>query len=168
MVYQSSLLFLGGPRQDLPPQGVVETSPKRGRSDTTNHLPAPRRPRRAPPLKPSNAFLFRGLHPYYNRTICEEKHDMMWVSCSQAGCTNYPRKLVNRSLVGTNNYKSHYQKFHPGIALNKKELKEQEETKKINVLHFQKPESEQTHQERYRNLLLEFTIKNNLSFSLVD
>ena len=93
---------------------------------------------------------------------------MMWVSCSQAGCTNYPQKLVNRSLVGTNNYKSHYQKFHPGIALNKKELKEQEETKKINVLHFQKPESEQTHQERYRNLLLEFTIKNNLSFSLVD
>jgi hypothetical protein len=78
MVYQSSLLFLGGPRQDLPPRGVVETLPKRGRSNTTtNYLPAPRRPRRAPPLKPSNAFLFRGLHPYYNRTIYEEKHDIM-------------------------------------------------------------------------------------------
>jgi hypothetical protein len=38
----------------------------------------------------------------------------------------------------------------------------------VEVGFFEKPDDQQTHNQRYRNLLLEFIIKNNTSFSLVN
>jgi hypothetical protein len=101
----------------------------------------------------------------------EGQHDRMLIRCSQPGCTLAP-KIINRSRSGTNNYKHHYRKEHPGIPVTLKEEKEAPAAKRAHVAQargfFEKPQSEQTHDELYRSLLLEFIIKNNLSFSLVD
>jgi hypothetical protein len=154
----------------------ADTSPKRNRAgtasqSTTSTLPPNRRAKRAPKLKPTNSYMFTGLHPLYTREVVEGQHDSMLIRCSQPGCTLAP-KIINRSLSGTNNYKHHYQKEHPGIPVTLKEEKEALAAKRAHTAQargfFEKPQSEQTHDELYRSLLLEFIIKNNLSFSLVD
>jgi hypothetical protein len=53
--------------------------------------------------------------------------------------------------------------------LNQKGQDEQDKRLKAGkTLHFLKPESDQSHEEKHQTLLLEWIIKNNLSFSLVD
>ncbi len=147
MTQQTPIIFSGIPRRELHPREPPNPSPKRNRAPTATDqnastLPPNNRPRvkKAPSLKPTNAFLFTGLHPLYTRTVYKPDYCMMWVFCSQLGCTNYERKLVNRSLAGTNNYKSHYLKYHPGVPLSQKELDELNIRRKSNkVLHYEKP-----------------------------
>jgi hypothetical protein len=94
---------------------------------------------------------------------------MMTVCCSQPGYTLAP-KMVNRSLAGTNNYKPHYEKCHPGIPITEKDAKAQAAAKNAAKKHtfFEAQPSDQTYNQRHRTLLLEFITQNNLSFSLVD
>jgi hypothetical protein len=128
--------------------------------------------RKAPKLKPTQSYLFTGISPLYSREIVEDQHDMMRIRCTQPGCTEFKPRIINRSLSGTNNYKVHYQNHHPAIPLS---LKEETELKAAIRLKgapaksfFEKPASDQTYNETFRTLLLEFIIKNNLSFSIVD
>lgn len=95
---------------------------------------------------------------------------MMLIKCSQLGCTDFQPKVINRSLSGTNNYKRHYEKFHPGIPTSEKEVRAMKLVRKLahGQNFFQKDKAEQTVNQRFRTLLLEFIIKNNLSFSIVD
>jgi hypothetical protein len=78
--------------------------------------------------------------------------------------------VINRTFSGTNNYKPHYRKYHPDIALSIEEVvaRRKAQQDKMNKGFYMKPEEQQTHDERYRTLLLEFIIKNNLSFRIVD
>jgi hypothetical protein len=75
-------------------------------------------------------------------------------------------------LSGTNNYKVHYQNHYPLIPLSVKEEKELKlaiQAKGIPAKSFfEKPITNQTHNKTFRILLLEFIIKNNLSFSLIN
>jgi len=128
--------------------------------------------RKAPKIKATLSYLFTGISPLYLREVIEGQYDMMRIRCSQPNCITFQPKIINRTLSGTNNYKSHYQKHHPGIPLS---LKEEMEIKATNrqkgepaKSFFNKPTASQTHNETFRQLLLEFIIKNNLSFSLVD
>jgi len=54
---------------------------------------------------------------------------------------------TNRTVLGTNNYKPHYKKFHPGIPTTPEEaIKKRKETQeKENKAFFKKPEDEQTY-----------------------
>jgi hypothetical protein len=156
----------------LPPRTTLPS--KHTRTNSSIDLPAYKR-KKAPSIKPSNAFLFKGMHPLYSRHAIDTRHDMMEIRCTQPNCRDFEYKEVNRSLNSTNNYKAHYRKFHPGIALNERDHIAKIEAKAardiragVGVGFFEKPVNQQTHNQRYRNLLLEFVIKNNLSFSLVD
>jgi hypothetical protein len=168
MVQQTTL-----PRPPLPPR-AGQSPAKRPRAltalDQEPTLP-PRHRHRAPPLKDTNAFMFTGLHPLYSRHPINEDHSKMEIRCTQQDCTY--TKIINRSLSGTNNYQVHYRKQHPGIPTTKQEAidakeKRAQELGKSRVGFFDKPSKEQTHNERYRTLLLQWIIKNNLSFSIVD
>ena len=150
---------------------VPRPSPKRNRAPTvSNETPTlpPNRRRKAPPLKPTNSFLFAGAHPLYSREVIEDHHDSMTIRCTQSGC-KHPPKVIKRALTGTNNYKVHYQKAHPGIPLSDKESKDQTAARiQRPPGFFEKSTSGQDHAQKYRSLLLEFITKNNLSFALVD
>jgi hypothetical protein len=176
MVSQASLPFYGMPTRPLSPRQPSRapgTSPKRSRALTTTGeaaetLPPARRLKRAPALKHTTAFLFAGVHPLYRREIIEEEHCSMMIYCTQLGC-DYSKK-ISRSLQGTNNHKTHYQNKHPGIPLSEKEVEARAKllNQKAGSEFFERPKTEQSQDELYRTLLLEFIIKNNLSFSLVD
>jgi hypothetical protein len=133
-------------------------------------LPPPRRRRTAPPLKPVNSYMFTGLHPLYRREVIQDQHDHMTIYCNQTGCTNFKPRVVNRTLSGTNNYKPHYKKYHPDIPTSVEEEQRMQRVQqdKANKQFYKKPEEEQSHNERFRTLLLEFITKNNLSFRIVD
>lgn len=162
------------PHHRTPLQARTDTSLKRNRASTTSDtptLPPHRRSKnKAPKLKETSSFLFTGKNPLYTRHIIEERHDMMLIKCSQLGCTDFQPKVINRSLSGTNNYKRHYEKFHPGIPTSEKEVRAMKLVRKLahGQNFFQKDKAEQTVNQRFRTLLLEFIIKNNLSFSIVD
>jgi len=97
--------------------------PKRPRASTTTVqsmlLPSWRK-RRAPPLKPTNSFMFTGLHLLYCREVIDDRHDIMTIYCTQAGCQMVP-KVINRSLSGTNNYKTYYKQYYKSIPCTKEE-----------------------------------------------
>jgi hypothetical protein len=161
---------------------------KRARADTAGNtiyddptsidrlgLPALPRQQRAPPLKPTDSWMFKGLHPMYTRHIIQDKPAMMEIRCGQLGCTEFKPKEIKRVLSGTNNWKTHYKKCHSLIATSEadylEQLKQQERLQASgsgNAPIFSKQINEQSHFERFRILLLEFVIKNNLSFSIVD
>ena len=151
---------------------VPRPSPKRNRAPTASNNEAPTLPpirrKKAPPLKATNSFLFAGAHPLYSREVIEDRHDLMTIRCTQPGC-KHPPKVIKRALTGTNNYKVHYQKEHPGIPLSDKEVKDQSAARiQAPLRFFEKSTSDQDHDQKYRSLLLEFITKNNLSFALVD
>jgi hypothetical protein len=163
------------PTRKVPLLPRPETSPKRNRAATASDSTAATLPpnrRKAPKLKPTNSYLFAGISPLYTREVIEAHHDQMRICCAQPGCEDFTPKIINRSLSGTNNYKTHYQKYHPGIPLSAKEEKEIKAALRRKgepaKSFFEKPKADQTYDETFRTLLLEWIIKNNLSFSLVD
>ena len=95
----------------------------------------------------------------------------MLIRCSQLGYTLTP-KIINRSLFSTNNYKVYYQNFYLKVPLSLKAEKDALVAKRAKAAHargfFQKLAFKQSTDKLYRSLLLEFIIKNNLSFSLVN
>jgi hypothetical protein len=53
----------------------------------------------------------------------------MIVYYNQIGCTNFIPRVVNRTVLGTNNYKPYYKKFYPGIPTTPEEAtKKRKET----------------------------------------
>ena len=79
----------------------------------------------------------------------------------------YKPKVVKRGISRTGNYRNHYKKYHPTLpTTTKEEIKIKGHL--LKKPFFQTPASEQSHNERYRVLLLDFITINNLSFSLVD
>ena len=161
----------------LPSSASINTSPsKRNRSSTTNAkdvLPQSQRPRKsAPSLKATGSFMFTGPNPLYRREVIDEpnSHHLMKIYCTQPGCT-YEPKIISRSLSGTNNHKSHYRKFHPNIPLSEAEvnaIKDPKTNAEQKKSFFDKPPTEESTNENYRRYLVEWVIKNNLSFSIVD
>ena len=161
------------------------TSPnKRARADTASntvsHYPAsntrlilPILPRRVPPLKATESWMFKGLHPLYSRHLVPNQPTIMEIRCGQLSCTEFKPRVINRVLSGTNNWKVHYRKCYPKIATLEADYiaqvkKKDREQAGGNAPIFTKPLEEQSHSERFRILLLEFTIKNNLFFAIVD
>jgi len=157
----------------LPPRSRRTDSPnKRGRANTvgddTNRDPQPDLPTlppslptrtNAPPLKPTNSFMFKGLKPLYTREIINNKPALMLVRYGQPGC-DFKLKETNRVLSGTNNWKPHYRKYHPLIATSERDLIEQIKARQTRLdgssrTIFEKPAEQQTHNERFRILLLE-------------
>lgn len=130
------------------------------------------RPTPVPALKETQSFMFTGRSPLYTRHIVKEKPLMMEIRCGQPGCIAFTPKVIPRILSGTNNYKTHYKKCHPLIPLSTQDVIDQQKQKgganAVAQDFFSKPISDQSFTERYRILLLEFIIKNNLSFSIVD
>ena len=109
-----------------------ETSPKRPRATTSTAtaqptLPPNRRPRtaarwRAPALKSTQSYIFRGLYPLYTRHIIEERYNKITIKYIQDGY-NF-EKVINHTFYRTNNYKTHYRKYYIGIPTSKLEEKE--------------------------------------------
>ena len=71
----------------------------------------------------------------------------MTVYYNQIGYTDFIPRVVNRTVSGTNNYKPHYKKFHPGIPTTPEEAtkKRKETQEKENKAFFKKLEDEQTY-----------------------
>jgi hypothetical protein len=109
------LLPLWNDRNTLPTR---EPSPKRLRASTSTSpttLPLYRRSTlKALALKPTNAFMFRGLYPLYTRHVVESDYKMMEIRCGQPRC-QHPPKLILCNLSGINNYQTHYRKAHLDI-----------------------------------------------------
>jgi len=113
--------------------------------------------------------MFPGLSPLYRREVIQDRHDMMTIYCTQPSC-NFVPKVVPRTLAGTN-YKVYYKNKHPDIPHSKEQAKAITNRKaglQEKKPFFKSATSEQSHNERYRVLLLEFITKNNLSFALVE
>jgi hypothetical protein len=180
---QQTLDFSGSvqPRAPGSPTPLLprETLPKRPRAltaSTSTALTLPPHRRRtaatwkAPALKPTNSYMFKGLHPLYTRHVIEEEHTKMLIRCGQRDC-DY-NKPIDRILYGTNNHKIHYRNKHPGIPTSvtkeKEQLKAQANASGSKTQFFDKASADQNHNQRFRNLLLEWVIKNNLSFAIVD
>jgi hypothetical protein len=102
--------------------------------------------------------------------VLDEDHDMMEIRCTFVECTY--SKVIRRQLSGTNNYQIHYRKEHPGIPTTQEEALHAKEQRVVQQGQskgfFDKPAKEQSHNQRFRHLLLQWIIKNNLSFSIVD
>jgi hypothetical protein len=66
--------------------------------------------------------------------------------------------VVNRTLSGTNNYKPHYKKYHPDIPTSVEEEQRMQRVQqdKANKQFYKKPEEEQSHNERFRTVVLSF------------
>jgi hypothetical protein len=113
--------------------------------------------------------MFTGVHPLYRRELIKGDNEHMTIYCNFLGCTTYKPKVVPRALHDTNNYKFHYHSQHPGVpcSLKEKALKDAANPQGKKPF-FQTPATKQSKDERYRDLLLLFITKNNLSFSLVD
>ena len=153
-----------------------DASLKRNRALTTSKqialiLPLACKLKKALKLKLTNSFIFTRLHLLYIREVVKSQHDKMLIRCSQLGYT-LTLKIINYSLSSTNNYKVHYQNFHPKVPLLLKAEKDALAAKRAKAAHargfFQKLAIKQFTDKLYRSLLLEFIIKNNLSFSLVN
>ena len=110
--------------------------------------------------------MFKGIHPLYRREVIPDNHSKMTIYCTQPGCQR-AGKVVNRGVQGTGNYRSHYRKFHPKIPTTMEEELASQADQPVRPF-FTNPAMEQSHNERYRVLLLEFITMNNLSFKLVD
>src|ERR1700709_667646 len=96
---QIPLNWTGSSSQGLgqtPLPELTSRTPKRSRASTTT-IPEPTLPPaqrstrtqqlyRAPALKPTTSYMFKGVHPLYSRHIIEERHDMMEIRCTQIGC----------------------------------------------------------------------------------
>ena len=66
--------------------------------------------------------MFKGLHPLYTRHVMEERHDKIIIKCTQDGY-NF-EKVIDRTLYGMNNYKTHYRKHYASILTFKSKEKE--------------------------------------------
>jgi hypothetical protein len=128
--------------------------------------PHQRRPRRCPPIKLSAAYIFKGLHPLYRREVIQDNHSKMTIYYTQPGYL-LPGKIVNHGVQGIGNYRSHYKKFHPNIPTTPEEELLSRANEPVRPF-FTNPATEQSHNERYRVLLLEFVTINNLSFDIVN
>lgn len=170
IVSQASLSFTGIPRPELPPRSPPESSLKRARADMSTEEPTLplRKKAKIPPLPESHAYLFTGLHPKYRREIDTEDPDKMYIYCTQPRCQMKP-KHQSRHLAGTNNFKPHYLKYHPAIPVSKEQERAMMKAKGDTLIpYFQKDLATQTTNEKFRTLFLEFAVKNNLSFALVE
>jgi hypothetical protein len=113
--------------------------------------------------------MFTGLHPLYRRELIKGDNQHMTIYCNFKGCTKFIPKVINRALSGTNNYKTHYHNCHPGVPCSQEEKDLLDSTNpKSKIPFFKVHPTEQTEDQRFRDLLLLFITKNNLSFSLVD
>ena len=130
---QQALDFRVAPLPTLPVTlAPRETSPKRPRATTGTATAQPtllpnRRPRtaarwRAPALKSTQSYIFRGLYPLYTRHVMEERYNKITIKCIQDGYSF--EKVIDRTFHGTNNYKTHYRKYYTGIPTSESEEKE--------------------------------------------
>jgi len=175
MERQSAIQFpiLPAPKESSNRIEVHRTpSPKRPRAPTSSNAEIRAvKPRKCGPIKSSKAFLFRGTQPLYIREVIKDRPNKMTISCGQPGCKDFEPKVVNRGISGTNNFKTYYQHFHPIIPCCQEDYDElQRELQAANPQKpfFERPTQSLDHNQQYRLLLLEFIIKNNLSFSIVD
>ncbi|KAH9206768.1 hypothetical protein DL95DRAFT_396641, partial [Leptodontidium sp. 2 PMI_412] len=113
--------------------------------------------------------MFIGLHLMYRREVIPGDNEYIKIYYTVKGYISYVPKVINRTLSGTNNYKTHYHNFYKGIPTCLEEEKLWKAANLTNIKPFFRTiKLEQTTNERFRDLLLLFITKNNLSFSLVD
>jgi hypothetical protein len=117
--------------------------------------------------------MFKDPNPKYLREIVPGQPEKMLVTCAQPGCDWKP-KIVDRFIGSTSNYTSHYISKHKGIPTNEKQLQAALAAGRTpNQYFFDKRPKTNTeihtdHQAIFRKLQLEFILKNNLSFRLLD
>jgi len=77
--------------------------------------------------------MFKGVYPLYTCYIIKDRHKKILIWCSQVNCTF--KKVIDRVLHSTNNFKSHYYKEHKSILICELEakLKMQANTAKIGL-----------------------------------
>lgn len=97
----------------------------------------------------------------------------MWVTCGTPGCTKWERRKVNRKIDGTNMYKTHYLTHHKGVPTSVEEENTMKASGKKSTYFIPKPgqstkQTNSLYRKTYRQKLLAFIVKNNLSFRLVE
>jgi hypothetical protein len=75
---------------------------------------------KAPPLKPSGAFIFAGPNPLYTRHIIEDPAQfyIIEIRCTQPGCSH--KKTIKRNIASTGNYTGHYRQYYTDIPTSAK------------------------------------------------
>ena len=97
---------------------------------------------------------------------------MMWVKCGQPDCVKWKEK-VKRKIEGSAGYKSHYQTYHKQFPTSQEEENRMKAAGKKTMYNVPNPtqsklDGETLYQAQFRQKLLNFVVKNNLSFSLVE
>ena len=64
--------------------------------------------------------MFKGVYPLYSRHVLKDKHHKMEIRCTQPDYIH--KKKIDRILHGTNNYRTHYHKEHPGILTSESDV----------------------------------------------
>ena len=121
----------------------------------------------APKLKKTNMFIFQGLHPLFTRHVYDDDYSKMIVRCTYPGCSDKDY-IIPRINVSPGNFTRHYERKHPGIPTSRTEeaaiAKETHQGKGFFVLKTPAV----AHADKYKSLLLDFIVKNNLSFRVVN
>jgi hypothetical protein len=172
----NSHLPRGSAALPMPPLHLINPSPSKRRRQATfsksNRAPTAPPSLRPPPIRNSNAFLFKEPHPLYSRHIITDPafYNKMTIRCTQPDCTY--SKVIKRTLSGTNNHKTHYHNAHKGIATSAEEAAQQTairiEAQGGARPFFAASAKAPDHNSRYRRLVMNLILKNNLSFSTID
>jgi hypothetical protein len=66
--------------------------------------------------------MFKGLYPLYSRHVLKDQYSKIEIRCTQPGYDH--KRIIDRVLYSTNNYKIHYRKNHSSIPMSKTKEKE--------------------------------------------
>jgi hypothetical protein len=155
---------MGNEEPELPAHKYPRTQPP---APTGIHPPIIPRPKKTVPLAPSNAYFFK--NGLFIRYIIQGDNLNMRVTCAQEKCAwdqVYPCKYE-----GTGNFTRYYQSVHSGIPCLEKDERVKKVVKEGAKDFFkprQNPQNLQVRDKKFKTLLLNFFIKNNLSFRVVD
>jgi hypothetical protein len=168
------------PRQASPAEPDLP-NPKRVRINDTPSSP----PRRISPRKHANSHptALRQAHlappklpksdAYWSKKklLIIENNPNDWtriqIRCAQPDCT-FIQYNKDRYVGGSGNLIRHYQRHHKHIPASEQEANEKAAESQPSVEGFYGSEAIEQRDKRFRSLLLDFFIKNNLSFRVVD
>ena len=99
----------------------------------------------------------------------------MIVSCGVVSCTKFPERSVIRRINGSNNYVNHYARHHPELPRSQAEVDFKKKNPKGDFFATRKRVQDKVNvaiadrdQKLFRRLLINFIVKNNLSFRVVE
>jgi hypothetical protein len=117
-------------------------------------------------LPPSNAYIFT--HGLFQRTALMTTPASVQYTCTQPGC-KYRTTMPSAKVTSTSNLLKHYYGRHKAIPTSRGDAKARAELEQLQPQsQFFRKYNTGLSPERYRKLVLNMIVKNNLPLSLVE